>query len=597
MGYKLSLIIITAFIIVFMLSCGDSNPSGSDTGTDTTGITITLDIPSNLRIDSLKIIDTMHASQVIEIDTAGDTIVYDTTRDTILARFVAYWDTVPRATHYFVYVLNGAEDIVRIYKVSGSRRFVTGLKPNDTYKFNIAAGKDTLVPVTDTSDTILQFIGKKSTCYYVPLHLPLPPKTINVNTTGQTALVSWSPSTDSGVLGYSVYLYDMHYALKDSQRVDFLTTSASFTSLQKDNAYKVNIRTRAQIGNSDICSCYVYDMTTAQDNGYTLPYVYVSTFEKPDESNAYSTVLGPDSMVGVQGGIFTMGNIWTDTAGSHKGKPVHEVVVSSFYLGKYEIDNDLFMRFLNSIDQGPDPDTVEYFIEIDSTDTANIFIYKGDTLLKQDSLVYIYSAIIDTNNNDTFAVVLGKELYPVSGVYWKGAVLFCNWLSQQDNIASCYNTADWSLDPSADGYRLPTEAEFEYVHSAAFLGKKQRYPWGYGEDPAKYASMTTGLDSVGSYKSYFGFHNLSGNVLEWCNDRSDYAASQDFSAYYKECLDSGVVIDPLGPVVTDSVHVLRGGSYLQSGEQSTSAWRHNYPVISTKGYGLRVARNGNLLKK
>lgn len=592
MGYKLSLVIITAFITAFILSCGDSNPSGSGTGTDTTGITITLDVPSNLRIDSLAIIDTMHTCQVIEIDTAGDTLVYDTIRDTILARFVAYWDTVPRATHYFVYVLDGAEDLVRIYKVSGSRRFITGLRPNDTYKFNIAAGKDTVVAVTDTTDTTLQFIGKKTACYYVPLHLPLSPKNITVNTTGQTALVSWSPSTDSGVLGYTVYLYDMHYDSTDSQRVDSFTTSASFTSLEKDNAYKVNIRTRARIGNSEICSTYVYDMTTLQDTGYTLPYVYVSTFEKPDESNASSTILGIDYMIGVKGGIFTMGNIWEDTAGSHKGKPVHEVVVSSFFLGKYEIDNDLFRRFLNSIDTGTD--TVEYIIEIDSTDTANIFIYKGDTLLKQDSLLFIYldtSALIDT-----FAVVPGKEHYPVSGVYWKSAALFCNWLSVQDNVVSCYNTSDWSLISSEDGYRLPTEAEFEYVHSAAFLGKKQRYPWGYSEDPAKYASITTGLDTVGSYKAYFGFHNLSGNVLEWCNDRSDYAASQDYSAYYKECLDSGIVINPLGPV-TNSVRVLRGGSYMLGGEQNTSAWRHSNPGISKKGYGFRVARNGKLLRK
>ena len=175
-------------------------------------------------------------------------------------------------------------------------------------------------------------------------------------------------------------------------------------------------------------------------------------------------------------------------------------------------------------------------------------------------------------------------------------MLFCNWLSVQDNEECCYDTADWRLKPSVDGYRLPTEAEFEYVHSAAFSGKKQRYPWGYSEDQDKYASMQTGVDSVGSYKAYFGFHNLSGNVLEWCNDKSDYASSQDYSAYYKECLDSGIVTNPLGPV-TDSVHVLRGGSYLQSGGQSTSAWRHNYPVINTKGYGFRVARNGDLLRK
>ena len=598
MDYKLTVSLLTTFIIAFILSCGDSGPTGSGPGPDTSQFTVTLEVPLVLGVSSLAIVDTIHTSQIIVIDTAtNDTIVYDTTRDTILARFIVYWDTVPRATHYFVYVLDGAGNFVRFYTIPDTlpvgtpvmSKLISGLKPNDLYLFNIAAGKDTTIIEAEDGDgildtTLLQFVSKKTDYFYVPLYLPLSPENINVNVTDQTALISWTPSTGIGILGYTVYLYDDIGTVKDSQEVDSLTTSLNFTSLGKDRAYKVNIMTRATIGNSVICSTYAYDVSTLQDTGFKLPYVYVSAYEKPDEGNAGSIILGLGYMVGVKGGIFAMGNIWEDTTREDNGKPVHEVIVSSFYLGKYEVDNSLYSQFLNSYGVS----SIQYSVEVDTAGTpiANIFVYSGDTLLKQDSLLFIY---LDTSAiPDSFAVDSGKGHYPVSGIHWEGAVLFCNWLSGEDNLTPCYNPTTWVFNPSADGYRLATEAEFEYAHSAAFLGKKQRYPWGYNHDPNKYASTTTGLDTVGSYKSYFGFYNLSGNVMEWCHDLSDLVLGQDTSFYYAECLNAGVVYDPLGPA-SGSYHALRGGSYLVSGDRNTSAYRHtffNYP-----GYGFRVARN------
>ena len=138
MDYKLTVSLLASFIIVFILSCGDSTPTGNNPGPDTSQFTLTLEVPLNLRVDSLAIVDTAHTCQIIVIDTAtDDTLVYDTTRDTILARFIAYWDTVPRATHYFIFVLDSAGNFIRFYKAFESRKFITGLKPDKTYKFNI----------------------------------------------------------------------------------------------------------------------------------------------------------------------------------------------------------------------------------------------------------------------------------------------------------------------------------------------------------------------------------------------------------------------------------------------------------------------------
>jgi formylglycine-generating enzyme required for sulfatase activity len=266
-----------------------------------------------------------------------------------------------------------------------------------------------------------------------------------------------------------------------------------------------------------------------------------------------------------------MGDIWRPGA-SAAAQPIHEVVLSSFCMHRSEITVAHYIRFLNECELVTSlPGTVA---------GTRVFIGCGDTLL---------SAPVQADSlSGALIVPPDTAAYPVTGVSWTGAALFCNWLSEQDGLKACYDTSDWSLDSTANGYRLPTEAEFEYAHSAAFLSTKQRYPWGYGDDPRRYGSLASGLHAIGFFGPFNGLYDMSGNALEWCHDFSDASAPPD-SSYYAYCQSRGVVFDPMGPPGGER-HVLRGGSYLQNGDMCSSVYRHTAEDAPWSGCGFRVVR-------
>jgi formylglycine-generating enzyme required for sulfatase activity len=256
-------------------------------------------------------------------------------------------------------------------------------------------------------------------------------------------------------------------------------------------------------------------------------------------------------------------------------------------MGRAEISNAVFMQYLRAeIAQG----TVTKDSSVVLADTINDTVMVLDTVYTffRNNDTVITAIRLHRDTNGAYSVADSLKQYPVTGVSWYGAILFCNWLSRQDNLSVCYDTATGMLDTMANGYRLPTEAEYEYVHSAAFLGTKQRYPWGYSENPEKYASFAKGIRAIGSFAPYYGFYDLTGNALEWCHDWSDNTAAAD-SGYYVLSKAAGVAHDPKGPVTGD-VHVLRGGSYRYAGTDNASYYRY---LIPTNGYadcGFRVAR-------
>jgi formylglycine-generating enzyme required for sulfatase activity len=171
----------------------------------------------------------------------------------------------------------------------------------------------------------------------------------------------------------------------------------------------------------------------------------------------------------------------------------------------------------------------------------------------------------------------------VVNVRWNDAVAFCEWLSHKEKI----------------GYRLPTEAEWEYACRA---GTTMRYY--SGDDPetlakvgnVKYATAkakfpdwkgtTEGSDKyvftspVGSFEpNPFGLYDMHKNVWQWCADWHDH------SYYAKSPTD-----DPTGPA-TGSYRVIRGGSWLSPAWRCRSANRYwNEPIVRGIFVGFRVCR-------
>jgi formylglycine-generating enzyme required for sulfatase activity len=155
--------------------------------------------------------------------------------------------------------------------------------------------------------------------------------------------------------------------------------------------------------------------------------------------------------------------------------------------------------------------------------------------------------------------VPGYEDHPAIGISWHGAVAIASFLSYVEGRAPVYSTGEdgtVQIDPSADGYRLPTEAEWEY---AARGTTTQLYPWG-DELDSRHANYYRSFDPFEDVNepftgaggptnpvryfpgdaSPFGVRDLVGNVWEWCWDRYD-------PGYYADSSD----VDPTGPDRSD----------------------------------------------
>ena len=236
----------------------------------------------------------------------------------------------------------------------------------------------------------------------------------------------------------------------------------------------------------------------------------------------------PEGMAFIPGGVFQMGDTFAE--GGSDELPVHSVYVSGFYMDTYEVTKALWDEVYNW-----------------ATNNSYSFDHAGSGKV--------------TN-------------HPVHTVSWYDCAKWCNARSEMEGQMPCYNLTDWSCDFAANGYRLPTEAEWEKAARGGLHGK--RFGWGdtinhdnanyrangsaYSYDTSPYTSYTYHPDYDDGLKPYvspvgsfspntYGLYDMVGNMWEWCSDRYD-------DAYYSTSPSS----NPRG-APTGLARVGRGGGW------------------------------------
>ena len=275
-----------------------------------------------------------------------------------------------------------------------------------------------------------------------------------------------------------------------------------------------------------------------------------SSKDKEIENRNINISKADDDLIFIKGGSFKMGSPENEVQ-REKDETLHEVTVNNFYVSAYEITQD----------------------EYETVMGINPSNFKGQKL-------------------------------PVENVTWYEAIEYCNKLSEKNNLTPVYKIDGKKVtwDRSANGYRLLTEAEWEYVARAGtttpfntetsisaeesnFYG---HYPYGIEENyfsqgkletkPGEYRQTTVEVNSFKPNK--WGLYNIHGNVREWVYD------------YYTE-YDLKKTDNPAGPA-TGTLKVTRGGGWNDYAKHMRSAFRSTLaPDKKMNNTGFRIARNSN----
>ncbi|MBN2858413.1 MAG: SUMF1/EgtB/PvdO family nonheme iron enzyme [Candidatus Delongbacteria bacterium] len=232
----------------------------------------------------------------------------------------------------------------------------------------------------------------------------------------------------------------------------------------------------------------------------------------------------------VEGGTFEMGS-----SRDSKEKPVHKATVNDFYISKYEVTQEQWKEVMGS---------TNYKLE-------------DNKLLK-------------------------SPLYPMIYITWYDAIKFCNKLSEMKGLEPCYSGSgdDIICNFTAGGYRLPTEAEWEYAARGGNESKGFKYS---GSDIlSDVANYSKRIKKAGSKQpNELGVYDMSGNVSEWCWDW--------YAPYSDEWHNN-----PRGPA-NGKERVVRGGGHSSLyGECTVSARKGIPPDWSDntgRFYGIRIVRN------
>ncbi len=286
-------------------------------------------------------------------------------------------------------------------------------------------------------------------------------------------------------------------------------------------------------------------------------------------------------MVAIPGGTFTMGTRVDlhDEDWNNAALPLHVVTLKPFLMDKYEVTQGEYKKLM-----GKNPLATKKNLEITRK-------------LKEDK-----------NFKPIWPIILVGDDYPVDNVSWCDAARFCNLRSKAEGLEPCYDEKTWKCDFTKNGYRLPTEAEWEYACRAGsatkyFFGNDKKklieYTnyWPYEDDwyDAFYKNgwydpngvvwnkpMAKLLPVGSKIPNKWGLYDMLGNVFEWCNDWYD-------DNYYKKSPKK----NPRGPEKGED-KVIRGHCFHDGDAPCTY---RDCSRFKSGGAGFRCVRNASKEEK
>ena len=291
-------------------------------------------------------------------------------------------------------------------------------------------------------------------------------------------------------------------------------------------------------------------------------------------------------MLRIPAGAFRMGDALG--VGGHDEKPLHVPRLSAFWMDRCETSNDEMREVL------------QWAYAQDWLRVATNGFFNTQGLSRE---------LIDSDDwnaelhfkDGVFSVTPGRERFPCIEVTWFGALAFANFRSLKEGFEPCVNFEDWSCNFSRNGYRLPTEAEWEKAARGGLVGHpfpwnssggkywdhvqgRHANFWGSG-DAFEQAEGYTLSTPVGYYDgsqspagpamtNAYGLLDMTGNVEEWCWDVYSRAA-------YKKRAAQGV--NPAGPS-EGKTRVVRGGSWITGQKEEWAS-----KSLEAQRYHLRIA--------
>lgn len=296
-----------------------------------------------------------------------------------------------------------------------------------------------------------------------------------------------------------------------------------------------------------------------------------------DSITFYDDTLSIPGMVALPAGTYAMGDGY-----GYCGFDIHDVTLThAIFFGTHEVTNQEFLEAVQwAYDQGyVTASTVSVRDNLDGSTVEVLDLDDPDCLLA-------FSGGIFTLRDPGDGV---KPDHPVVEVSWYGAVSYCDWLSLREGYARAYDHSSWlcggGYPYGAEGYRLPTDAEWEY---GGQYNDGRIWPTGsniptcaqmnYLSDDSMCVGYTTPVGTYGPAPESIGLYDMGGNVLEWVND------------WYTCYLGLDPVTDPTGPVLTSS-RTCRGGSFANGQTWvRRSDRRGNSPDYASDRAGFRIVR-------